>query len=106
LAEIAEECQRREIASVLIDDPLDGPRLQASDVFAIAEEGSMKGLGLFDAIAYVDKDMGEMGDFAETVAVNRGMPVAVFSDIESADQWLLEQTTSDNNTGIFMNKNR
>ena len=29
--------------------------------------------------------------FAETVAVNRRVPVAVFSNVEDAEQWLLNE---------------
>ena len=106
MADIAEECQQRDVTRVLIDDQLEGPRLQTSDVFSIAAEGSTNGLGLFDAIAYVDKDMGEMGEFAETVAVNRGMPVAIFSDVDSADRWLCNRSISTDDTGVFMDENR
>ena len=103
MAEITHECQRRDMGRVLIDDQLKAPRLQADDVFSIAADGSTNGLGLFDAIAYVDKDMGEMGDFAETVALKRGMPVASFSDV---DQWLLNCSSRNDDTGIFMDENR
>jgi hypothetical protein len=29
--------------------------------------------------------------FAETVAVNRGLPVKVFSTVSDAEKWLVEQ---------------
>ena len=32
--------------------------------------------------------------FAETVAVNRRVPVAVFSNVEDAEQWLLNEGRS------------
>ena len=34
----------------------------------------MDAMGIFEAMAYVDPQMGQMAEFAETVAVNRGMP--------------------------------
>lgn len=72
LEQVSAECRRRDCFRVLIDDRLDGPRLSTMDVFAIASHGSLESLGMFDAIACVDTEMGEMGCFAETVAVNRG----------------------------------
>ena len=56
-------------------------------------------MGVFDAIAYVDREMGSMGEFAETVAVNRGMPVAFFDNEEDAVDWLQKQ---DSGRRIFM----
>ena len=86
-----EECLRRHRTRVLIVEKLDGPRLDVMDVFSIASEGSLNALGEFDAMAYVDPRMGAMGEFAETVAVNRGMPVAFFNNVGQAERWLLEQ---------------
>ena len=106
LAEIASECQRRDVFRVLIDDQLSGPRLPMMDVFAIASEGSMQSIGMFDAIAYVDKDMGDLGNFAETVAVNRGMPVAIFADVTSAEKWLADRTPESRDENIFTDESR
>lgn len=88
LADILEECQRRDCYRVLIDEQLDGPRLEIDEVYAVASEGAMKALGVFHAIAFVDETMGEMAYFAETVAVNRGMPVRAFPTIGHAEEWL------------------
>lgn len=93
LREVRRESKRRGRSYILIDERLEGPRLDAMDVFAIASNGSMDALGELDAMAYVDREMGPMAEFAETVAVNRGMPVAVFSNVAEAEEWLLEQTS-------------
>ena len=95
LAEITEECDRRQCFRILIEERLEGPRLQALDVFAIASEGSIRALGKFEAIAYVDIFGGELMDFAENVAVNRGMPVAVFGDLAEAEHWIAKQQRID-----------
>ena len=94
LREVRRESKRRGRSYILIDERLEGPRLDAMDVFAIASNGSMDALGELDAMAYVDRDMGPMAEFAETVAVNRGMPVAVFGEVAEAEEWLLEQTSA------------
>jgi hypothetical protein len=58
-------------------------------VFQIASEGSSRARGCFEAIAYVDVNAeGELMKFAETVAVNRGLPVTVFSSVSDAEKWL------------------
>ena len=61
------------------------------DIFFIVSDGSMRIPGFFKAIAFVDEQMGEIGDFAETVAVNRSMPLAAFNSMPTAREWLLEQ---------------
>jgi hypothetical protein len=102
LAAMREECLRRHRTRVLIVEKLDGPRLDVMDVFSIASEGSLNALGEFDAMAYVDPRMGAMGEFAETVAVNRGMPVAFFNNVGQAERWLLEQKPGPGQQDIFI----
>jgi len=101
LEAMRQECLEREIFRVLIDEQLQGPRLQVMDVFTIASQGSMSALGEFDAIAYVDRHMGTLGEFAETVAVNRGMPIAFFASVQEAERWLLKQEAGVGEQDIF-----
>jgi hypothetical protein len=59
------------------------------EVFRIAAQGSSRASGLFTAIAYVDVNAeGDLMKFAETVAVNRFLPLAVFSSVAEAEKWL------------------
>ena len=91
LADILQECIARRCCKVLIEERLDGPRLGTLDVFKIASEGSSRALGVFQAIAYVDVNAeGNLMQFAETVAVNRALPVTVFSTVADAEKWLLD----------------
>ena len=106
MTDILTECTRQECFRVLIEERLDGPRLGAMEVFAVASEGSMKALGQYEAIAYVDEKMGDMADFAETVAVNRGMPVAFFNDVESAREWLSRQKSGSAEQDIFLEQDK
>jgi hypothetical protein len=101
LREIRAECQRLGCFRVLIDEHLEGPRLAVDEVFTIASEGAMDAMGIFEAIAYVDPHMGQMADFAETVAVNRGMPVRIFDSVDAARAWLLEQVGKPDSRHIF-----
>jgi len=89
--EVLAECKKQQCKRLLIEECLEGPRLDGMDVFAMASEGSMRALGMFDAVAYVDPQMGNLKDFAESVAVNRGLPLALFFSVAEAVQWLQEQ---------------
>ena len=101
LAAILEECKRRDIYRVLINERLEGPRLGIDEVFTVASEGAMKALGVFHAIAFVDEQMGQMAEFAETVAANRGMPVRAFPTLAHAEEWLEGLVEGPEEQGIF-----
>ena len=92
LQELRTECIARGCFRLLLEEHLEGPRLGLMDVFMIASEGSTQVSGVFKAFAYVDANaQGDLMQFAETVAVNRRVPVAVFSNVADAEQWLLNE---------------
>ena len=96
LEETLRECTARNCFRVLIEERLDGPRLGTLDVFQIVSEASSKADGILKAIAYVDVNAeSNMMQFAETVAVNRGVPVVVFSTVADAEKWLLNEGRTD-----------
>lgn len=90
MEEMLRECMARGCFRVLIEERLEGPRLGRMDIYQIVSEGSDKAIGLLKAIAYVDVNAhnGFM-QFAETVAVNRALPVTVFPTVADAENWLL-----------------
>ena len=89
LRQIRHECSSRGCFRVLIEERLEGPRLRIVDVYRIASEGSARALGQIHTIAYVDVNAeGDLMKFAEDVAVNRSLRVAVFSSVENAELWL------------------
>lgn len=89
LEEISHECISRRCFRVLIEERLEGPRLGTLEVFEIASEGSRRAFGMIKAMAYVDVNAeGDLMQFAETVAVNRMLPVTVFSTVADAEKWL------------------
>jgi hypothetical protein len=91
LEELCAECIARGCGRVLVEERLDGPRLGLMDVFRIASEGSSNARAPFAAFAYVDVNArGDLMQFAETVAVNRRLPVAIFSNVADAEKWLLD----------------
>ena len=101
LNDILEECKQRECYCALIDEQLEGPRLGVDAVFSLASEGAMNAIGIFHAIAFVDEKMGHMAEFAENIAVNRGMPVRAFPTIGHAEEWLKTLVEGPEEQGIF-----
>ena len=92
LDELRRECIARQCYRVLIEEHLAGPRLGTFPVYKVISEASERARGLLHAIAFVDvnadPDGGQM-EFAETVAVNRGVPAAVFKSVAEARAWLM-----------------
>lgn len=90
LDELRRECIARRCYRLLIEERLEGPRLSTFPVYQVVSEGSERARGLLHAIAYVDVNAeGPLMQFAETVAVNRGLPVANFRSVALARDWLL-----------------
>jgi hypothetical protein len=92
MAELRCECQALGCSRILIEERLEGPRLDVMDVYQIVSEGSLRGLGSFSAIAYVDVNaLGDLMHFAEDTAVNRGLPMRVFQTVREAEAWLADE---------------
>lgn len=92
LEEVLRESLARGAVSVLIEERLEGPRFGVVDVFDVVSVKSLAARGHFKGIAYVDVyGTDESMKFAETVAVNRGLPVRVFSTVSDAEKWLVKQ---------------
>jgi hypothetical protein len=90
--EIHRECTARKCFRILIKKNLDGPRLDVVKVLKLISEESSKVMGLFRAIAYVDVNaVGNSMEFIENAAVNRRLPVRIFSTIVDAEKWLLNK---------------
>ena len=89
LRQIQQECRARKCLRVLVEERLEGPRLGIVDVYRIVSEETVRALGQIDAIAYVDVNAeGDLMKFAEDVAVNRFLRVAVCSSVPDAEKWL------------------
>lgn len=89
LKELLRECEARRCYNVLVEERLEGRRLETWDVYQIASDSSTFARGVFRAIAYVDVNAGgELMRFAETVANNRGVPMMLFPTVADAEAWL------------------
>lgn len=89
LEEAYAACMQRGQSAVLLEMDLSGPSLESASIFRVIAQRSADGAKL-RKIAYVDKsERGpEKVKFAETVAINRGVNVRLFPDVESATRWL------------------
>ena len=75
MTDIQSECKKQDCYRVLIEENLEGPRLSEMEIFNLVSKGSSAALGFFEVLAYVDENQQfAMSKFAETVAVNRGLP--------------------------------
>lgn len=100
--EIRDECEKQDCHRVLIEENLDGRRLDEMQIFDIISQGSADALGVFEALAYVDEQQDfEVVKFAETVAINRGIPIAVFSSVSDAENWLRHHVEGSSEQDIF-----
>ena len=87
--EINRECTARNCFRILIEERLDGPRLSIMDLFELIQDVTNRALGIYKAIAYVDVNaVGNSMKFAEDACVNRALPIAIFSTVSEAEEWL------------------
>jgi hypothetical protein len=92
IEDVMRECTARNCWRVLIEERLEGMRLETLDVFTLVTQGCFQFRGMLKAMAYVDVNAeGDLMYFAEDVAVNRGFPVKVFSTVDDAEKWLLHE---------------
>lgn len=93
MQEVMAEVAARRCPRVLIVENLDGPRLGTMEVFSMVTSGAKRYHGLLEALAFVDLNAeGGVMRFAEDVAVNRGIPVRVFGNVDGAEKWLLARS--------------
>ena len=99
--DVAVKCEELDCFRVLVHECLEGPRLSPMEVFDVMSEGAMKALGKFDAVAFVDEKMGDIASFAENVAINRGMPIAMFPSVTGAEAWMSQLEGDSDSQRIF-----
>jgi len=88
-AEIIGGCELKGCDRILIEDRLVGPRMSPLDYYSVLPTVSQRARSVIRAIALVDEQIGDVGYFAETVAVNRGLNIGVFTTLKDAENWLL-----------------
>ena len=91
LADVLDACIKNNCPNVLIEENLQGPRLNTLDVFKVVAEGVRSEARSLRLIAYVDANpKSEIGliHFAESLAIGQGIPVRVFNSVQEAENWL------------------
>lgn len=93
LEEVAAASRRFGRQEVLLEMALVGPSLDMTSILRVISERSSAGVRL-RKLAYFESTPDKPGraGFAETVAINRGVNVRLFSEREAAIRWLLEPT--------------
>lgn len=89
--DVVNYAKKMECRYALIEDRLTGPRMSAMELYATVPDSSRKAAPYFEAIALIDTALDQSLEFAETIAVNRGLQVAIFNDFDEARAWLLQQ---------------
>ena len=93
LGEVRAACERARCMNVLVEENLSGPGLGTFDVFGVVSQGSRDATRAMGRVALVDVNPEHdprLMQFAETVAVNRGMTMRVFATVAEAEAWMRE----------------
>ena len=91
LQDVMSACAEHSCPRALIEEHLIGPSIGMLDAFEIVAESSRSARPAVELVAYVDTNSehdSTLLDFAETVAVNRGVRVRVFGTVAEAEAWL------------------
>ena len=90
LRDVHAACIQRGVRSALIEIRFTGPSLDTGAIYEVVAERSADAREL-RKIAYVVPTEPDPAKprFAETVAVNRGVPVRLFASVGDAREWLL-----------------
>ena len=91
LGDMVAACAQHGPSRVLVEEHLRGPSLGTVEAFEIVSEGSTTARSLVQQIAYVDTNPehdSSLLKFIETVALNRGVRVRLFSTVREAEAWL------------------
>ncbi len=91
LAEVLDICAGNNCMNVLIEEQLQGARLNTLDVFNAVKSGASNAGRFPRVIAYVDVNVGNgpgLMHFAESLSRGRGINVRVFDTVPEAEDWL------------------
>jgi hypothetical protein len=95
LADGLKACAEFKCSRVLIEENLSGKSLTTIDTFFLVAEGSKLAWQTVTQVAYLNLSPEQNPQelrFIETVAVNRGLNLKVFTKVADAEKWL-ESTT-------------
>jgi hypothetical protein len=96
-ADVRRACETHACPNILVEEHLAGPSLHPLEIFRLVEEGSRDVWPVVHRFAYVDTNPEHNAarmQFAETVAVNRGVNIRRFDSVDDARAWLNAQIES------------
>jgi len=99
LAEVRDICLQQECPVILIEANLKGRSLDNLSIYNLLAKTSKQTLKLIRKIAYVDINLEHSVaalQFAENVAVNRGLFMRVFATTHEAEAWLAKPENPEN----------
>jgi hypothetical protein len=91
LSEVRGECIKRKCFNLLIVENLSGPSLDTFSIYNLVAIRSEQASKIVKKLAYVDinpEHNARNMEFAEDVAVNRGMSIKVCPTIHAAEEWM------------------
>jgi hypothetical protein len=89
-------CLQHNMGSLLFEMCFTGKALSVATIYSIVMDRTHDGSTL-KSVAYVDNNpahAGEIAEFAETVAINRGVNVRLFESVAAAERWLHDQAVA------------
>ncbi|CAN5851681.1 hypothetical protein BH20ACI4_BH20ACI4_12940 [soil metagenome] len=95
--EVADECNKTGYKKVLIEEDIK-ESASLSEAYQLASELPLMGFqGV--RVAFYDRfaEHADLNQFAELVATNRGLAATIFNNLETAENWLLDQTDTNSN---------
>jgi hypothetical protein len=90
-------CIENSMSRVLLEMCFTGKSLSVGSAYSVIVDRSHDG-SMLKGIAYVDgnpEHHGEMAEFAELIAKNRGVNVRLFESVAAAERWLEDGATAD-----------
>lgn len=91
VVDLIEACRRANCPAVLIEENLEGPRMDAGELYGIIQEYYAEFRSAIHVAAMVDVNP-QRSDanmrFVEDASVNRGAEVAAFPTVEKAEAWI------------------
>ena len=93
LIDAYQACVEHNMDRLLVEMCFTGKSLSFGSVYSVIADRSRDG-SMLKSIAYVDNNSAHAGDiaeFAETVAVNRGVNVRLFESVAAAERWLHDE---------------
>lgn len=90
--EVYNACQEHNCFNILIEENLSGPSIGTTNTFKVIDRNKSLLMDMAHRMAYVDLNPEHdlrNNQFAETVAMNRGIYVKLFSNVTDAVEWLL-----------------